>query len=47
MHTPHRMTVSYTPGTGTASARWRTVPLGKMSLLRLATPLLSDEHEDS
>jgi CubicO group peptidase (beta-lactamase class C family) len=39
VHTPHRMTVSYTPGTGNSSASWRTVPLGRVSLTRLATPL--------
>jgi hypothetical protein len=39
VHTPHRMTVRYTPRTGTSSARWRTAPLGRVSLTRLATPL--------
>ena len=36
VHTPHRMTVSYTPRTGSSSARWRSVPLGATSLV---TPL--------
>ena len=44
VHTPHRMTVSYTPGTGSSSARWRSVPLGRVSLARLATPLASEEE---
>jgi hypothetical protein len=39
VHTPHRMTVSYTPRTGSSSARWRTVPLGATSLV---TPLSAD-----
>jgi hypothetical protein len=38
VHTPHRMTVSFTPTTGNSSARWRTVPLGPVSLVGLATP---------
>ncbi|HWJ53995.1 MAG TPA: serine hydrolase domain-containing protein [Propionibacteriaceae bacterium] len=39
VHTPHRMTVSYTPRTGSSSARWRSVPLGATSLV---TPLSAD-----
>jgi CubicO group peptidase (beta-lactamase class C family) len=38
VHTPHRMTVTFTPRTGSSSARWRTVPLGRLSLARLAAP---------
>jgi hypothetical protein len=39
VHTPHRLTVTYAPRTGSSSARWQTVPLGPVSLVRLATPL--------
>jgi hypothetical protein len=38
VHTPHRVTITFTPRTGSSSARWRTVPLGRVSLARLATP---------
>jgi CubicO group peptidase (beta-lactamase class C family) len=38
VHTPHRVTVTFTPRTGSSTARWRTVPLGGVSLARLATP---------
>jgi Beta-lactamase len=38
VHTPHRMTVTLTPRTGSSSARWRTVPLRTPSLVGLATP---------
>ena len=38
VHTPHRLTITFTPRTGSSSARWRTVPLGRVSLARLATP---------
>jgi hypothetical protein len=44
VHTPHRMTVSYMPGTGSSSASWRTTPLGPVSLVRLATPPSADEQ---
>jgi CubicO group peptidase (beta-lactamase class C family) len=36
VHTPHRMSVSCTPRTGSSAAGWRTVPLGATSL---TTPL--------
>jgi len=39
VHTPHRMTVTNRPGTRSSSARWQSVPLGPVSLARLATPL--------
>ena len=42
VQTPHRMTVRYKPRTGTSSAQWRTVPLGRVSLTRLATPLSAE-----
>jgi hypothetical protein len=46
VHTPHRMTVRFTPTTGNSSARWRTVPLGPVSLVGLATPVGSGRpHE--
>ncbi len=37
VHTPHRMTVRYEPGTGSSTASWRTVPLGATSLATPAT----------
>jgi CubicO group peptidase (beta-lactamase class C family) len=44
VHTPHRMTVMYTPRTGSSSARWQSVPLGPVSLARLATPFSVEEE---
>ncbi|HEV2927439.1 MAG TPA: hypothetical protein VGW74_02000, partial [Propionibacteriaceae bacterium] len=44
VHTPHRMTVMYTPRTGNSSARWQSVPLGPVSLARLATPFSVEEE---
>ena len=35
---PHRMTVTFQPGTGRSAARWRTVPLRSPSLVGLAAP---------
>ena len=43
VHTPHRMTATYRPGTGSFSARWQSVPLGPVSLVRLATPVSVEE----
>ena len=42
VHTPHRMSVRYAPATGTSSARWRSIPLGRVSLTRLATPVSAE-----
>ena len=37
VQTPHRMTIRYAPAAGTSTAAWQSVPLGEVSLLRLAT----------
>ena len=46
VHTPHRMTVAFTPRIGSSSARWGTVPLGSRSLAGLATPVGPDQEHD-
>jgi hypothetical protein len=45
VHTPHRMTVTFHPRTGSSAARWCSVPLGYRSLASLAIPVTADrEH---
>ena len=38
VQTPHRMTIRYAPGTGSSMAAWYSVPLGRLTVLGLATP---------
>jgi hypothetical protein len=45
VHTPHRMTVTFRPRTGSSAARWCSVPLGYSSLASLTLPVTADrEH---
>ena len=39
VQTPHRMTITFTPGTSASTAYWRSVPLRSPSVAGLATPL--------
>ena len=38
VQTPHRMQIHYSPASGTSRAGWQSLPLGRRSLLKLATP---------
>jgi CubicO group peptidase (beta-lactamase class C family) len=38
VQTPHRVQIRYAPATGTSTASWQSLPLGRRSLLKLATP---------